>query len=1259
MPLQVVCTSQCSYVASVAARKRIARCYKWAINEVLTTIATMKFNGIMLLVIVVLVKVVLVHGECQSADVLDDRHRSSEDRHRADRALKCILPILASEDRLANLSQDSPDGITELSITCNEALRRRSIITGATFEGFGRLSQLSIEFCKLQEIGEEAFANVANIQNLTLRTRNIDFTSMSLAAVQGVFSRLTHLESIDLSTNSIWELPVGVFCDLPALRSITLSYNHLQDLTQLGFAADPEDNSCSSEITSLDLSHNDVEVVASGALQGLSRLQELYLNNNQLGKVDDLAFEGLSNLNTLDMSGNKLVALPENAFLPTPQLMYFRGGNNSLSGLAPGLFRDLKHLVELDLSHNELKAEWLTESSFQGLIRLMVLNLSHNKIDKLDVQVLRDMYSVQVLILHHNLLTEIPPSAFSSCVNLHKLDLSHNRLKVIEENAFQGVNVLSFLALDNNEILSVHSSAFTNLTSVQDLNLNGNQLSIVPEAISSLRGLNTLDLGQNIITSLENMPVKGLESLYGLRVAENKVTGNISKNTFQNLPSLKVLNLAKNGITHIEAGAFRTNSKLHAVRLDGNHLTSMNGLFENIPDLKWLNVSANNLEQFDYYLLPSSLLWLNLHGNKIHELKNTLGRHDLHLEILDVSFNKLKHISSINIPDSVKMVFMNDNKITTVEPFTFFKKVNLSRVDLFANKLSSLEMTALRLSPVLPEKALPQFFLGGNSFICDCEMEWLQRVNNLEHLRIYPTLMEMENIFCQMPFARSGEYLPLNQVKPSQFLCQYETHCFALCHCCEFDACDCEMTCPLGCGCYHEQSWGSNIVDCSKNSLQIVPEKIPMDASEVYLDGNDFRNLSSHSFLGRKHLQMLYVNASNVKTLDNGTFSGLTRLISLHLEDNFIETLRGHEFKGLDLLRELYLHNNLLRYIHQHTFAMLSHLEILSLHNNQLINFPVWRLVDNPYLTSVSLRENFWTCECQFVDSFDIWLSKNVRKVADSDEIKCFPTDRDLPGTFILEYNATTCTNSSMTSTVVQQMTFHSLLHPVIAICVAFILVVVFLILFLYRNTLKVWLHSQCGLRVCQSSSSDDRDKLYDAFVSYSSKDEAWVNQVLAADLEQGVRPYRICLHYRDFPVTAYIADTMAEAVESSKRTIIVLSKNFIENEWCRFQFKSAHHEVMKRKRKRLIVIVLGDIPSKDLDADLRLYLKTNTCIYTGDKLFWEKLRFAMPDVTNSQRIVHTYSTIPERTNANKLNATSPSSLHPSLHGAADGTYWA
>ncbi|MCL4149094.1 UNVERIFIED_CONTAM: hypothetical protein GTU68_019853 [Idotea baltica] len=1018
--------------------------------------------------------------------------------------------------------------------------------------------------------------------------------------------------------------------------------------------------SCKSDLISLDLSNNDADVLVSGALKGLNQLEKLNLHSNNIGKVDDDAFAGLNALTTLDLSNNRLVALPENAFMHTPNLMYFYAGNNSLTVLAPGLFRGLGHLVQLDLSHNELKSEWLTESSFQELIRLVVLDLSYNKISQLNPQVFRDMYSVQELRLSHNQLITLPSSSFSPCVNLHTLDLSFNQIRAIPEKAFDGVDVLSFLAMDNNQISDIDREAFSNLKSLGDLNLNGNHLKSVPQAISHLRYLKTLDLGDNHITSIANMPMKGLDLLYGLRLGNNKISGNISRDTFINIPSLKILNLAKNGITHIESGSFLENQNLQAIRLDANSLSSMSDIFHALPNLQWLNVSDNNIEIFDYNFIPPSLLWLDLHKNKIAELGNSLGRHNLSLQTLDASFNRLTNISSIQIPKSANLVFLNDNQISVVEQYTFLNKENLTRVDLYGNKLTKMDVQALRILSVPVDRPLPEFYLGANSFVCDCRMEWLQRINKLKHDRHYPTIMDLESIYCEMPFVRGGVFVPLVEVEPSQFLCQYESHCFTLCHCCEFDACDCEMTCPDGCNCYHDQSWRSNIVNCSVQDLDAVPDRIPMDATEVYLDGNDFRNLSSHSFIGRKHMQILYVNASNVRTLDNETFSGLTRLTILHLENNLIETLNGHEFKYLDPLRELYLHKNKLHYIHQHTFVDMSHLEILTLHDNRLINFPVWRMVDNPYLMKISLINNQWTCECQFVESFEIWLLDNIRKVIDKDEIKCISTSDKKPDSFILDFNATNCLNSSSTSTVIQPMILHNLLHPVIAISVAFIVIIVLIICFLYRNTLKVWMFSKYGLRLCQSDhSAEDRDKIFDAFVSYSSKDEVWVNQILAAQLERGEKPYRMCLHYRDFPVTAYITETMVEAVESSKRTIIVLSKNFIENEWCRFQFKSAHHEVLKKKRKKIIVVVLGDIPSRDLDSDLRLYLKTNTCIHNNDKLFWEKLRFAMPDIIPNQRAVHTYSTIPERPGTNKYSVNGPSnSLHRNNVQGSDA-YWA
>lgn len=60
---------------------------------------------------------------------------------------------------------------------------------------------------------------------------------------------------------------------------------------------------------------------------------------------------------------------------------------------------------------------------------------------------------------------------------------------------------------------------------------------------------------------------------------------------------------------------------------------------------------------------------------------------------------------------------------------------------------------------------------------------------------------------------------------------------------------------------------------------------------------------------------------------------------------------------------------------------------------------------------------------------------------------------------------------------------------------------------------------------------------------------------------------------------------------------------------------KSAHHSILKDRHRKVIIILLGDLPSKDLDPDIRLYLKNHTYINCDDKKFWEKLRYALPDV--------------------------------------------
>ena len=165
-------------------------------------------------------------------------------------------------------------------------------------------------------------------------------------------------------------------------------------------------------------------------------------------------------------------------------------------------------------------------------------------------------------------------------------------------------------------------------------------------------------------------------------------------------------------------------------------------------------------------------------------------------------------------------------------------------------------------------------------------------------------------------------------------MCQYETHCFALCMCCDFFACDCRMKCSDGCDCFHDATWSRNIIACGARNHTRVPEFVPMDATAVYLDGNVLSGdaLISDEFIGRKHLTELYLNSSGIEAISDKTFSGLTELRVLHLEQNLLTNLSGSEFSDLVDLEELYLHGNTLTHIHSNTFAPLVSLKVLTLH---------------------------------------------------------------------------------------------------------------------------------------------------------------------------------------------------------------------------------------------------------------------------------------------------------------------------------------
>ncbi|OQR78636.1 slit3 protein-like [Tropilaelaps mercedesae] len=1130
-------------------------------------------------------------------------------------SMTCSVRTLQSGRNPTNFSLIMPGRTVQLTIVCDD-LMFQSEMANSSFEHLRGLRSLAIERCKLDRLPSKAFEGLSDLKQLTVKTFNSEWgTQMSLSVAPSSFVPLTGIESLDLSENNVDSLPHALLCELSHLRFVNLSKNAFSDVLNMGFSFK---SLCHPAIRELELAHNKFKVLSKQAFASLLYLEELRVDHNQIARAEPGALTGLGQLERLDMAHNALVTLPSKFLQPTPKLSELYLRNNSLGALPPELFYGLSQLTMLDLAHNQLSSlGWLGEpNGLADLTRLCVLDLSHNRLTRIDMSAFRSLVNLQTLQLQNNLIEFIADNTFAKLANLQTLVLSNNRLKSVGPHTLVGLSAsVMTLQLDNNRLEAIHTDAFKNISMLQELNLAGNRLKSVPNVVSSLNMLRSLDLSENDIQQVANASYQGLSQLYALNLMGNKI-GNISQGAFSDLASVRILNLAGNGIQRIEQATFDEVPALHYLRLDSNLIEDVNGLFSNLHDLIMLNISVNRVRWFDYALVPVGLQWLDIHDNQIEALGNYFDlEQSLKLRTIDASFNRLTSLDSSSLPNGIEIAVLKNNNIKLIRPFAFLGKQNLTRVDLSNNNLQRLETSTFRLSEVPARRPLPEFAIANNPYLCDCHMQWLQDLQQPDQHRYFPRVVDLHKVECTIKLAKHSERVPLLQVKSSEFLCEYRSHCFSLCHCCDFDTCDCEMVCPDECSCYHDESWSANIVDCSGRHHNDIPKKLPFDSSEVYLDGNDIPVIVSQAFAGRKGIRVIRLNSSNVATIQNNSFAGLQDLVELHLENNRLSALHGHEFEGLARLRRLYVSNNRLKYVSNVTFVHLKSLEVLHLDRNYLTEVAASSLqYNNPRLNEVQLAGNPWTCDCYFVQELHQFLHERGFVVRDSYDLACLYNETT--ALVLTTLNATDCLNPSEATSLVRQFRRIDEIVPLlVTVGTLFVLVFVAMLAFvIYRHQMSVWFFSRYGVRMFHRAPAEE-EKLFDAFVSYSKSDEAFVAQILAPELECGKPPYRLCLHYRDLPMAGgYLSEAIQEAVESSRRTIVVLSEHFLQSEWCRYEFKSAHHEVLNNgSSHKLIVIFLGRVSYRELDPEIRLWLKHSTFLHWGEKSFWDKLRYSMP----------------------------------------------
>lgn len=105
-------------------------------------------------------------------------------------------------------------------------------------------------------------------------------------------------------------------------------------------------------------------------------------------------------------------------------------------------------------------------------------------------------------------------------------------------------------------------------------------------------------------------------------------------------------------------------------------------------------------------------------------------------------------------------------------------------------------------------------------------------------------------------------------------------------------------------------------------------------------------------------------------------------------------------------------------------------------------------------------------------------------------------------------------------------------------------------------------------------------DFKYDVFISYKHDDIRWVQQELIPRLEK--ENFKLCLDDVEFLAGGAAIVSMQDAVEQSRRTLLVLTPRYMLSHWTRFEMlatRTLDPDAMQRRTIPLLVEKVEKLP--------------------------------------------------------------------------------
>lgn len=802
---------------------------------------------------------------------------------------------------------------------------------------------------RLTRIPFELITNLSQLQVLDLSDNLIVSTHDPI-----VIDRALTMDELNLAGNNIQSLSENSFRNFAYINRLKISQNPLKSIDHGAFVG--------TIIHSIDLDECELVNISSGAWNDLdAHLYSLSLSGNfirsdpRIGQIfyND-SFNKLEVLQRLRLNGNsepfrlsplslaasqeslseiEITGPPNSMRTPfTPIRYQLQFMNVRRFALSRTLYdRRLTHqdllgyggynLEEVDLSSSYI--EDISWDTFTSSPSLKHLNLSHNNLRRLDVQVFRPIArTLTVLDLNDALATSVLDcDVFTYLLtSLRKLIISDNGITTLSSPTacFAASEHLTHLSLEFNSLRSIDQHLFQHLSSLVYLLLAYNRLTILDsDTFKMMDKLSYIDLSYNSIRIVKSGAFNELNVLTEINLEGNNIEL-LEPDSFVILPRLQRINLAQNRLKAMQLAAFDQIGAMTTMSLE------MAGNMINL-DTRASSVTGNLADDASDDSPPTTInqnrnsftMRITGGGGGISSVGRTAAGLTMSMpsppsssansvEICDLSNNNISHLNSsyfLPFRNTLTHLILDDNHLSRIGFQSISGLPALQKLSIRRNGLNSLASDAFR-----SEFSLQMLDLSHNSLI-ELPSELFRDNGALRYLNL---------AFNKLP------------VLPDSLL----------------------LRTPK-----------MEIIDLSYNQISLFPSKTLRNISNslriLRIAGNSLWSIRKEDFDGLfPRLLLLDLSHNNIKQIQSNVFTSMVQLKSLDLSNNPMKILREAVLIGLhDSLEELNLHgcklsNDLPNWS---TFEKLNYLNIS---NNMLTSLNFYNFTR---LTTLDMARNRFT----------------------------------------------------------------------------------------------------------------------------------------------------------------------------------------------------------------------------------------------------------------------------------------------------------